>query len=293
MDLNLLVAFEALYAERSVTRAGRRLGLSQPATSAALAKLRTALGDALFVKTPRGLEPTERCEALAKPIARALQDLRDAMGEEDFDPKTTERVFEIGVVDPILAVLVPNVAARVMKEAPRARLRVRSIDPGKAIAAIDARDIDLAIAPVPQVPKHCSHRDLFSISLVVATRPDHPLRNASVSELAKYPHVIVIFAGPAQTAMDDAFRERGVSRHAAVILGSFLAVPEVLATSDAIAFLPAPFAKKLERDGRVRVIALPKDLATPALSMRMIWPSRLDTSTAWRWLRDAIADTKI
>src|SRR5262245_15591821 len=119
MDLNLLVAFEALYRERSVTKAGRKLGLSQPATSAALGRLRTLLGDALFVKTPRGLEPTERCEALAKPIALALEDLRNALGEGEFDPGTTDRVFQVGAVDAVLSVLTPHVAARVLREAPR------------------------------------------------------------------------------------------------------------------------------------------------------------------------------
>src|SRR5262249_4245264 len=114
MDLNLLVAFEALYRERSVTKAGRSLGLSQPATSAPLAKLRARLGDELFVKTPRGLEPTERCEALAGPVAQALADLRDALGDEGFDPRTTDRVFRVGSVDAVIAVVLPHVAARML-----------------------------------------------------------------------------------------------------------------------------------------------------------------------------------
>src|SRR5436853_7409639 len=90
MDLNLLVAFDALYRERSVTRAGRRLGLSQPATSAALARLRESFGDPLFTSTPRGLEPTARCLALAGPVGSALEGLRAALSQEEtFDPATT------------------------------------------------------------------------------------------------------------------------------------------------------------------------------------------------------------
>src|SRR5687767_8154671 len=119
IDLNLLVAFEALHRERSVTRAGRRLGLSQPAASAALARLRAAFGDELFVRTPRGLEPTARAEALAGPIARALADLRAALDEGEFDPARATDTFRVGAVDAVLTVLLGRVGARVMREAPR------------------------------------------------------------------------------------------------------------------------------------------------------------------------------
>lgn len=289
MDLNLLVAFEALYRERSVTRAGRRLGLSQPATSAALGKLRAALGDPLFVKTPHGLEPTERCEALVRPIARALADLRDALGEEEFDPATTDRVFRIGAVDPVLAVVAPALVSNVLAEAPGARLDLRAISPHAAPLVLDAREIELAIAPIPDIPRHCSSVDLFAIELLVTTRPDHPLPGEpTVEELARYPHAVVVFEGPTRTPVDDALAASGVARHVGVVLGSFLAVPDVLASSDAVALLPAPFARKLAREGRVRCATVPHAVAIPPRKMRMVWPSRLDGSPAWRWLREEV-----
>jgi DNA-binding transcriptional LysR family regulator len=289
MDLNLLVAFEALYRERSVTRAGRRLGLSQPATSAALGKLRAAFDDPLFVKTPRGLEPTERCETLAKPIARALAELRDAVGEEEFDPKTSDRIFRIGAVDPVLAVIAPRLVANVLAEAPNARLDFRVIGPNGAVASIDAREIELAIAPVPNVPAHCSSIDLFPITLVVAVRPNHPLSAApSVEELTRYPHAVVVLEGPTRTVVDDALAIAGIQRRIGVVSGSFLAVPEVLAASDAVALLPAPFARKLEREGRLRCAKLPKEISAQPRMMKMVWPSRIDGSKAWRWLRDHV-----
>jgi DNA-binding transcriptional LysR family regulator len=289
MDLNLLVAFEALYLERSVTKAGRRLGLSQPATSAALAKLRVALGDPLFVKTPRGLEPTERCEALAAPVRQALADLRDALGDEGFDPRSTERIFRIGAVDAVIAVVLPHVAARVMVDAPRARLELRSIDPGSAVALIESREVDLAIAPVAEVPAHLGARELFPVPLVVAMRPDHPLGNApTVADIVRFPHAVVVFAGPARTRFDEMLAAAGRRRQVAVVLSSFLAAPYVLAASDAVAILPAPFAKKLAADGRVRFAPLPDVLTPPPLRLRVLWPERLANSTAWRWLRERI-----
>ena len=289
MDLNLLVAFDALYRERSVTRAGRRLGLSQPATSAALGKLRVAFGDPLFIKTPRGLEPTERCEALAGPIARALGDLRDAVGEEDFDPRTSDRVFRIGAVDPVLAVFAPRVVSRVLAEAPNARLDLRAIAPGTAALLLDAREIDLAIAPIPSAPKHTTSIDLFDITLLVTVRPDHPLsKKPSAEELAEYPHAVVVLEGVARTPVDDALAASGLARHVAVVVSSFLAIPDILASSDTIALLPAPFARKLEREGRVRCAPVPPALAPAPRKMRMVWPARLDGSPAWRWLRDHV-----
>jgi LysR family transcriptional activator of mexEF-oprN operon len=290
MDLNLLVAFEALYRERSVTKAGRRLGLSQPATSAVLAKLRVLLGDPLFVKTPRGLEPTERCESLAEPVRRALDDLRDALGHEPFEPTTADRVFRIGAVDAAIAVVIPGLIARVERSAPHLVLDVRSIDPGNAIALLDAREIELALTPIANVPRHVASRDLFPLTFVLCMRPGHPIAAApTASQIAAYPHVVVVFAGLARTPIDEALEATGVRRHVSVVVGSFLAVPEILADSDALAVLPSPYANKLARSGRIRTAPLPAALAQPARQMRMAWPARLDPSRAWRWLRDEIA----
>ena len=290
MDLNLLVAFEALYLERSVTRAGRRLGLSQPATSAALAKLRALLGDPLFVKTPRGLDPTERCEALAGPVRDALADLRDALGHEEFDPKTTDRVFRIGAVDAAIAVVIPRLITRVQRAAPHALLEIRSIDPGNAVALLDAREIELALAPIPTLPRHMMSRDLFPLVFALCMRPDHPIAaQPTAAEIAAYPHVVVAFAGLGRTPMDEALQAAGVRRHVSVAVGSFLAVPEIIADCDALAVLPLPYANKLARAGRVRIAPLPNPLAQPPRTMHLAWPARLDTSRAWRWLRDEVA----
>jgi DNA-binding transcriptional LysR family regulator len=291
MDLNLLVAFEALYLERSVTKAGRRLGLSQPATSAALAKLRALLGDALFVKTPRGLEPTERCEALAEPVGQALADLRDALGHEEFEPATSDRVFRVGGADAALAVVMPGVIARVLRAAPRVQLEVRSIDPGNAVGLLDARGIDLVLAPIPNVPQHLEFQDLFPLTLALCMRPGHPIAAApTAAEIASYPHVVVVFSGPARTQIDDAMEAAGVRRQVAVVIGSFVAVPDLLADSDALAILPAPYAAKLARDGRLRCAPLPASLRSPPRPMRLVWPARLEPSRAWHWLRELIVD---
>lgn len=294
MDLNLLVAFEALHRERSVTRAGRRLGLSQPATSAVLARLRAAFDDELFVRTPKGLEPTPRAEALAGPIARALADLRAAIEPGEFDPASSTEVFRVGAIDAVLAVLLGAAAGRLMKEAPRARLEVRPIDPTQAPALLEARELDVALvaAPTPNVPAFLGARELFPVDLVLATRLGHPLAGPTAprfTEMAKHPHVIVSFAGPSRTPVDDALAQLGASRHVAAVLGSFLAVPHLLAASDAIAIVPGPFARALAARGLVACTPLPPEVPQPKLVMRMLWPKRLDASPAHVWFRDVVA----
>lgn len=294
MDLNLLVAFDALFRERSVTRAGRQLGLSQPATSAVLARLRAAFDDELFVRTPRALEPTARAEALAAPIARALADLRAAIEPGDFDASASHDVFRIGAVDAVLTVLLGPVGARVMREAPHARLEVRAIDPVQAPALLEAREIDLALVahPAATVPSHVSARELFPVDLVLVTRLGHPLTASKVrfSDLPRFPHVMVSFAGPVRTAVDEALEAIGTPRHVAAVLGSFLAIPHLVGASDAIAIVPGPFARALARKGLLAVTPLPPEVPQPKLVMRMLWPKRLDGSEAHAWLRDVVAE---
>lgn len=292
MDLNLLVAFEAFYRERSVTGAGRRLGLSQPAASAVLARLRVTLGDELFVKTPRALEPTARAEALARPIADALAQLEAALLREDaFDPATAEMRFRVGAVDAVLALLLPLLVPRFVRAAPRATLDLRSIDPREAPALIDRGEIDLAICPVDAPPSHLMQRDLFPIPFVVAAGPDHPLpARPTLADLARHPHVLVSFAGGTRTRLDDAMNAAGHQRRVAVVLSSFLAVPHTLATTDAVAVLPEPFARSLERAGRARCRPLPAEARGAELRMRLVWPARLARAASWRWLREMVVE---
>jgi DNA-binding transcriptional LysR family regulator len=294
MDLNLLVTFEALYRERNVTRAGRRLGLSQPATSAALARLRAMLGDELFTRTPGGLVPTERCEALAEPALRALSDLRAAFAPTEFDPRTSELAFRIGAVDAVVAVVLRAALARVMREAPRVRVDVVACTPSDAVPRLDARELDVAIAPLHPVPAHVGSRELFPLDLVVVMRLDHPLAASaapSVDELLRFPHVAVRLDGPVRSTVDEGFARQGKERRIAVTLASFLAVPHVVTTSDALALVPGPFGRRLAADGVLACRPLPHALPQLDARMRLMWPARADRAPASRWLRSVIVDT--
>lgn len=295
LDLNLLVAFEALYTERSVTRAGRRLGLSQPAMSGALGRLRTMLGDELFVRTPRGLAPTARGEQLAGPIARALHDLRAALDPGEFDPRSEARAFAIGAVDAAIAVVLPPVAARLLREAPSSRLTIAPIDPERAPSLLESGELDLALAPVGVVPQHLLSHDLFALDGLLAMRPGHPLvgRALTLADLAAYPFVQVAFAAvsPGRAPLDDALAACGQSRRVAVVVRSFLAVTPVLRATDALAILPAPFARLMAAEGQLAASPLPSPLSSSSgMTMRLLWSRRQERSPASRWLRQVVLD---
>ncbi|MFT3712287.1 MAG: LysR family transcriptional regulator [Archangium sp.] len=276
LDLNLLVVFEALWTERSVTGAGRKLGLSQPATSGALSRLREMLGDRLFVRGKHALEPTDRCVALATPLRKSLLELRGVLAGSTFDPKTTARVIRIGAVDAAIAVLMPAVLARTMKEAPLAQLHVSAIDPTRATQLLDEGQLDLAFSPVPTSSATVRGRLLYPVDFVIAVRPKHPLLKKPAT-LDDYPRVHVRFEGQPHV-------------RAEATMSSFLAVPPVLRKTDAWALLPAPYAEPLARDGVLATLKRPAHLTVPPLKMQMLWPETQHDAPASTWLRELILE---
>ena len=291
MDLNLLAAFDALWSERSVTRAGKRIGLSQPAMSGALSRLRVMLRDPLFVRDKSGLRPTERAEQLAEPIAKALAALRIAVLPSDFDPQTSARHFTIGCVDAAIAVVVPHILANVLRHAPHSRVFVRPINPSDAADLLESGAIDVAIAPLSAPHASLLTQKLFDIDGVLAMRKKHPLTRVeilSARDLLPYPHTMVSFEGRTAGQVDEALAKDGLQRHVGVVVSSFLAVPHVLRGTDAIAILPGPFARVVEREGNIALRPLPPGVRFPQLAMSLAWPRAHDTSPAMRWLRAQI-----
>jgi DNA-binding transcriptional LysR family regulator len=286
LDLNLLIAFEALWEERSVTRAGRRLGLSQPAMSGALSRLRTMMNDPLFVRGRTELVPSDRCTALAAPLAKALLDIRNALAGTAFDPATTEQPLTIGAVDAAIAVVIPRVAGRFAELAPRALLSVRSIDPARAVDLVEAGALDLALTPRVRPSSTVKQRALFPLELWLTVRGDHPLARGPLTpqRLRAYPRLQVSFDGAPPTG-------GALNVRPSLSVSSFLAVPHVLAESGAWSLLPAPFARKLTADGSFTARALPSPPRGPRISLRMVWPLSHDASPASRWLRELVLES--
>ena len=250
IDLNLLVALDALLEEQSVTRAADRLALTQPTVSAMLARLRKLFGDPLFVRTQRGILPTPRAAALAPVLKQWLAEARGLIADAGFDPATDELTAAISANDYIQSTLLVPYFRRLRREAPNARLAVRSPQFSDMAAMLADAEIDLIITTTP------------------------------------YPHAMVSptegrFVGP----VDRALAEVGRRRRVVLAAPGFLVLPEVLKTDDLIAVVPERVL--CGRMGGLRTFAPP--VAVPGFDVVMLWHERLHKDPAHRWLRELLA----
>ncbi len=285
LDLNLLLAFEALMRERSVTRAAARLGLGQPATSAALSRLRLLFDDPLFVRTPAGMEPTARAEAIAGTVTEALSRLRAALEPADrFDAAQSRRAFTVSGVDYLGLVMLPRLVGALARDAPGVDLRFRFLEKDLLFDALDAGDVELAAAVLPEVPKHLATEPLIAESFVCVTCRDHPAAGGlTLADYAGYPHVLVTQKGDAVGVADAMLRERGLARRVAVTVPQLAIVPMLLPGTALIATLGRRAAAKLCAEGPFVLHEPP--LALPPWRMDLVWSRRNDSDAGLVWLR--------
>ncbi len=287
VDLNLLRVLDALLAERHVTRAAQRLGLSQPATSHALARLRTLLRDPLFVRTPRGLEPTARAAALAVPLREALGTLAAVVsGDGAFTPATTKRTFTLASTDYGTFMLVQPLLARVRETAPRVDLWMRPMR-DDAWDQLALGDVDLAVGPLVNLPPRASlHRKvLYKERFVCVVRRDHPIvkKRLDLDTFLAVSHLLVAPRGKPGGVVDTALAERGLSRRVALAVPHFLAAPHLVASSDLVLAVGARVAAAFSAMLPLKVFDPP--LPVPGFDVGMAWHERTHHDAAHRWLR--------
>lgn len=289
IDLNLLVAFEALSAERNVTRAGARIGRSQPAMSAALARLRDLLGDDLFVRGPGGLQPTPRALDLAGPIGEALSIIRRSLPlMQNFDPAVSTGVVTIGMTDFPASMLMPRIVGALRARAPRMSLRFRTlVGRNDAVALLDAGEVDATISVPPDPAARILSRPLFFESFACLLRADHPAADRlDLKSFAALPHLLVSPENEAYGFVDAALAKLGLTRFIALTVPQLFAVPAVIAASDLIATIP----RNAIGDARpgLRLIAPP--LRLDPLPFVLCWHRRNDSHPLQQWARDSIAE---
>lgn len=290
MDLNLLVALDALLAERSVTRAGQRVGLTQSAMSRALARLRDSLDDALLVRAGRDLVLTPRASALQQPLREALRQLETAVRPAPaFDPATAKRTFHISTADYGMAVAIPPLLARLQHCAPGIDLVVHpqheTFD-----AALAAGTFDVVMVPKRASSPGIVWTPLFSEHFSCVVREGHLVigKKLTLKALCAVPHVFVSPGGGAHGVVDEALAKRGLQRRIALRVPSFLIAPLVVAQSDAIAMLPTRLAQQLARHLPIRV--LPAPLSLPGFTVALGWHERMRDDPAHTWLRRLIVE---
>jgi DNA-binding transcriptional LysR family regulator len=288
IDLNLLIVFDLLMQERNLTRAGRRIGLSQPATSHALARLRQILHDELFIRTPEGMEPTSRSEQMAVPVRDALRMLSLTLEPESFDPATSARGFTLAVNNYAARALVPALARNVSEVAPRVSLDVRPLGLLDVLGQLDAGGIDVALGTLVDGGERFKCVRIMDDDYVAVLDGAHPAaeRSAlSVETVAEIPHIVITSSGDDTSFIDEALEQRGLTRKIATRV-PFLSVVLMLVGSDRLAVVPRRVANDLERICPLPVRELP--FASPRIALSMIWHRRLDNHDAQRWLRDMV-----
>lgn len=294
IDLNLLRALDALIAERHVTRAAARLGVSQSAASHALARLREQLGDPLLVRGRRGaMLPTPRALALAAVVQRALADVAAAWRPPAaFDPATARRTFHVGASDYAELVLLPALVARLAEHAPGVDLFVHDV-PRDLAGALAAGDLDAVLAPArpEELTADCFQRTLFDEHFVCAMRRGHPAaaRRLTLDRFCALHHVLIAPRGTPGGFVDDALAARGRSRRVALAVPHFLIVPHVLATTDLIATVASRVAAAFAGPHALVTVRPPVEVS--GFAIHLLWHQRTQADDAQRWLREQIAAT--
>lgn len=294
IDLNLLVAFDALMAERSVTRAGKRTGRTQPAMSAALARLRSLFGDELFVRSPAGLQPTQRASELAEPLGRALAEIsRTLHFTQRFEPATSSQAFTLALSDHPAFVLLPRLSAILSEQAPNVTLRINAFTHrDDAVSILDAGEADLTIGVPPRQPVggRILSQPLFDEHFICIMRRGHPVasRPLDMESFLGLSHLLVSPEGERFGQVDAALAATGQRRRIALTLPQMHAAPALVAGSDMIATLMEGIVTASACRGELLVLPPPIEL-TPVRFV-MSWHRRNDAHPVQSWLRQILAE---
>jgi DNA-binding transcriptional LysR family regulator len=290
VDLNLLKAFDALASDRAVTRAASRIGLSQPAMSHALSRLRGLFGDDLFVRTPGGMEPTARAREIAPLVSSAIERIEAALNlGAGFDPATSLATFTAGMGEYAEVALVGRLAQEFSRQAPTATLRLLSLHGGDAAEQLERGAIDVAVAHLRAMPPAIETALLFRDPFVVAARKGHPVTEAplTVEAYAAQNHVLVSPRGDPSGALDRLLVDYGQRRRVALLVATYLAVPAALAASDLIATLPSRAAGLIAAHAGIATMPLPIDFAA---TISMAWHRRAASEPAQAWFRGLLVE---
>jgi DNA-binding transcriptional LysR family regulator len=289
IDLNLLVVFDAIMMERSVTRAGQRLGLSQPAISHALTRLRHMLRDELFVRSPNGMMPTPRAQQLATPIRIALDGLQQSLEPDQFEPSRAATTFRIAVDNYAAIVLVAPIAAHVARIAPGVTLDFRASGTLNVLEQLDRSELHLAIGPPGVQGERFSHRRLLQDQFVVVNRKGHPAAKAREFSTDRLTTLAQLEISSAQFGADFIDSGPGRSKRGLkpAMRAPFLSAAQILATSDLVSVLPLNVARNMTRSHQL--VFRPFSRSPKPIEAAMIWLRRLDNQPAHAWLRDVIS----
>ena len=288
LDLNLLVTLEALLEEQNVTRAARRLHLSQPAVSAQLARLRDVFADPLLIPAQRGMTPTAKADELLAPLRSALDQVRATVGRDgDFDPSKARLTVSIACTDYLQAALAQPLVLELRRQAPGVRVALRILDIPQLAEQMARGDVDLALMTPGDAPAGLYIQRLFEERYVLIGRKDHPRlrRKLTATQFAQLDHVVVsLRGGDFSTSVDETLAALGIRRNVVLSAASFLFVPGMVAHSDLVALVPQRLVSNRADD--LRIVECP--VAVQRFEVGMLWHERSNGHAGQRWVREML-----
>ena len=288
-DLNLLVVFKTLYEERNVTKASKKIGITQPAMSNALNRLRYLVKDELFIRGPKGMRPTPRANELASPIQTALNDLELSLSSINFDPKTTKKLYKISISDDVAPLILPNLINFLEKESPNSSLRVRSEQGSEAIKLLDSNDIDFAIGRFEMVSTRFESVDLYTEKYVCMMNSDHPLaedEKLSIGQYLSSKHLRVAPAGTPVAPIDRSLSQLNLEREIFARIDLVTMAPLIIKNSDLILTLPSKTAQRMAKNYNFSIAELP--IGLEQRQTKLLWHRELTNHPAYDWIKNQI-----
>lgn len=291
IDLNLLLVFNQLLLDRSVSTAAEKLGLTQPAVSNALKRLRAVLKDELFLRTSRGMEPTPYALYLAEPVIYALNALQAALTTRDsFDPKTSSRNFQLAMTDIGEMYFMPPLMVALSRMAPN--IRISTVRPNSANLKEDMESgtVDLALGLLPNLQTGFFQRRLFHHKYVCVFRKGHPVAKSpmTLAQFTELDHVGVVSANTGHGEVDGLLERAGIKRKMRLVVPHFIAVGHILQTTDLIATLPERFAQRCEAP--FGLVSSPHPARIPDIAINLFWHAKFNRDPASLWMRQLLVE---
>ena len=290
VDLNLLVAFDILIREQNLSRAADKLGLTQPAMSKRLVRLRSLFGDELLVRTSKGMKPTARALELVEPIRIALKQIQVTIDDcSKSKPELSSRTFRIATTDLVAVTVIPKLIHIFQKRSTETRLIVRNMHRRHLVNALETGEIDLAITVLPDPPPQIKPQNLFSEKYVCLVSKKHPTiqTELTLQDYLQSPHVLVTYTADLHGGVDRFLSAKGLKRKVVLSLPYHLAVPLIVAQTSLVTTIAERIALATEWED-LRIFPLPIDAIE--YQEQLLWHCRDELDPAHLWLRELIME---
>ena len=287
-DMNLLLTFDAIYRHQNLSAAAVELGLTQPAVSAALKRLRERFGNPLFVRTSHGMRPTPYADSVAVKITRVMDIVREVDQPTEFSPQTTTINFRVYINDVGMLLVMPQVFRYVSVHAPNAKLTMLDLRPDEVVEALDTGAIDVAVGYFLGMPNWAHQQSVRNTSYVCAVRSQHPTIHDSLSleQFLNTKHGMYWTTGSPHSAVEETLARLDLTRDVMLRVPRFSALPFLIAQSDLIVTIPEDLGVAFSSLMDIKLFKPP--LKLPNFEIRQYWHERLHADAANKWLRTVI-----